>query len=116
LRPETQFSPGHLELLLSVAVENDLEFVYGQAIAEVGGRRVPLGSWPPNADGVLTIGSELFSRWLTEMVRFDPDAWRDGHSAGWAFWRSLLAAGVRIAFRRGRGGIPPGHGRHGLAR
>jgi hypothetical protein len=98
LGPEAAFEADHVEVLLGVAIEHELEFVYGQAVVDLGtGTRLMLGAWPPNPDGVLTGGSELFSRRLAEVARFDPEAWRDAESSGWAFWRSLMAAGVRIA-------------------
>ena len=98
LGPEAEFSLDHIELLLSVAVEHQLEFVYGQAVFELASAKpITLCAWPPNADGVLTIGSELFSRRLGDIVRFDAEAWREGESAGWAFWRTVIEAGARIA-------------------
>jgi glycosyltransferase involved in cell wall biosynthesis len=98
LGPEAEFDVDHIETLLGVAIEHELEFVYGQALVDLGlDGRLTLGAWPPNPDGVLTCGSELFSRRLATVARFDPDAWRDAESSGWAFWRSLLEAGVRIA-------------------
>lgn len=98
LGPEAEFSPDHVEVLLSVAIDHELEFVYGQAVfAFASGKRITLGSWPPTADGVLTIGTELFSRRLASVARFDAEAWRDGETSGWAFWRSVVEAGSRIA-------------------
>ncbi len=98
LGPEAEFTADHIEVLLGVAIEHELEFVYGQALVDLGADgRLALGAWPPNPDGVLTGGSELFSRRLRAVAWVDPDAWRDAESPGWAFWRSLLEAGVRIA-------------------
>jgi len=98
LGPEAEFEPDHIEVLLGVAVEHDLEFVYGQAVVDLGtGQRLVLGAWPPNPDGVLTGGTELFSRRLSAVAHFDPEAWREAESAGWRFWRSLLEAGCRTA-------------------
>jgi hypothetical protein len=98
LGPEAEFEPDHIEVLLGVAIEHELEFVYGQALIDLGADgRLALGAWPPNPDGVLTGGSELFSTRLAAVARFDPESWRDAVSPGWAFWRSLLEAGVRIA-------------------
>ena len=98
LGPEAEFTVDHIEVLLAVAVEHELEFVYGRAVVDLGSDgQLALGAWPPNPDGVLTGGSELFSRQLAAVARFDPEAWREAESPGWAFWRSLLEAGVRIA-------------------
>jgi glycosyltransferase involved in cell wall biosynthesis len=96
--PEAEFEADHVEVLLGVAIEHQLEFVYGQAVVDLGtGSLIVIGAWPPNPDGVLAGGVELFSARLAAVARFDPEAWRDAESPGWAFWRSLLAAGVRIA-------------------
>jgi glycosyltransferase involved in cell wall biosynthesis len=98
LSPEAVFDPGHVATLLAVATEHRLEFVYGQAgVTFGGGEPFLIGAWPPNPDGVLTIGSELFSRRLFEVARFDPEAWREAEAPGWRFWRSLATAGVRMA-------------------
>lgn len=98
LSPEAAFDPNHIEILLSVLVQNRLEFVYGQAVIDLGaGRQAVLGAWPPNPDGVLTIGTELYARSLSQVARFDAEAWREAETPGWAMWRSLAAAGVRMA-------------------
>jgi hypothetical protein len=98
LGPEAEFEPDHIALLLGVAVEHELEFVYGQAVFDLGiDQPLVLGAWPPNPDGVLTVGTELFSRHSAGVAGFDPEAWRDAESPGWSLWRSLLDAGVRMA-------------------
>jgi hypothetical protein len=56
-----------------------------------------VGAWPPHPDGVLTTGTELFSARLRDVATYDPDAWRDAETSGWALWRTLLEAGVRVA-------------------
>ena len=98
LGPEAEFEPDHIEILLGIALEHELEFVYGQAAVEVeGGGQLILGAWPPAAHDVLTIGTELLARRLTEVTEVDPEAWRDAETPGWAMWRSLIQAGVRMA-------------------
>jgi hypothetical protein len=98
LSPEAAFDPNHIDTLLSVLIENDLEFVYGQAVVDLGaGRQAILGAWPPKPDGVFTIGTELYSSRLREVAPFDSEAWRDAETSGWAKWRCLADAGVRMA-------------------
>jgi hypothetical protein len=97
LSPEGRFEPDHVEVLLGVALENDLELVYGQALIEADGASIALGAWPPIADAVLTLGTELFARPLTRVVPFDGEAWRDAETPGWAFWRRVVTAGARMA-------------------
>ena len=98
LSPEGELTPDHVGVLLEVALEHELEFVYGQAEIDFGdGRSVALGSWPPARDTVLTLASELYARPLLEVVPYDVEAWRDGESVGWAQWHRLAMAGVRMA-------------------
>lgn len=98
LAPDAEFRPDHVEVMLGIALEHELEFVYGQAaVVAPGAAPVLLGAWPPTADEVLTVATELFAAGLADVVPLDPDAWRDGDTTGWAFWRSAMAAGVRMA-------------------
>jgi glycosyltransferase involved in cell wall biosynthesis len=98
LAPDAAFSPDHVEVLLGVAEEHRLEFVYGHAeVTPPVGAPVVLGTWPPSQDEVLTLASELFAAPLTSVVPLDPAAWRDGDTTGWAFWRAMLTAGARMA-------------------
>jgi hypothetical protein len=68
-------------------------------VIEAGpGARVVLGAWPPNPDGVLTLGTELVcARLLGPVAAVDPESWRDALTPGWALWSELLGAGVRAA-------------------
>ena len=98
LSPEGEVDREAVETLLAVAVEHELELVYGQAVIEApDGTALLLGAWPPNPDGVLTTGTELYSARLASVADYDPGAWRDAETPGWAFWRSLLEAGTRVA-------------------
>lgn len=98
LAPDAAFRPDHVDVLLGIALEHELEFVYGQAEVLAGsGPAVVLGTWPPNADEVLTLATELFAATLASVAPLDAEAWRDGETSGWAFWRTLLEAGVRMA-------------------
>lgn len=98
LSPEVAFEADHVEVLLEVALEHGLELVYGQAVIQAGAQAtVALGAWPPNPDGVLTLGTEILSRRLLEAVPLDPESWREAQAPGWALWSGLIEAGVRIA-------------------
>ena len=110
-----RFTSDHVSLLVSVAREHRLEFVYGRgriAIARAAGMpaeavasgepvapgeavALEIGEWPPSPDGVLH-GSELYAASLRAFA-YDPDAWRTGETVVWDRWRRLLAAGVRVA-------------------
>jgi glycosyltransferase involved in cell wall biosynthesis len=98
LSPESEFTPNHVSLLLDTAVEHGLEFVYGQAkVALEGVEPFTIGSWPPISQGVLTLGSELYSARLHEVASYDPEAWRELGMAPWTQWSAFVRAGVRMA-------------------
>jgi glycosyltransferase involved in cell wall biosynthesis len=98
LGPECEFTPDHVSMLLDRAVANGLEFVYGQAkVALDGMKPFVIGSWPPNAKAVLTIGSELYSARLREVAAYDAEAWRELEMAPWTQWSAFVRAGVRMA-------------------
>ena len=98
-----RFTVDHVGLLVSVAREHRLEFVYGRGrVAIAGASGAPgepvaldIGEWPPSADGVLH-GSELYAAALRAFA-YDPQAWRAGETVVWDHWRRLLSAGVRVA-------------------
>jgi glycosyltransferase involved in cell wall biosynthesis len=98
LAPDAFFTPDHVALLLGIAQAHELEFVYGQAeVTAPGAPNITLGAWPPSADGVLTVATELFAAPLAAVLPLDADAWREAETTSWAFWRSALAIGVRMA-------------------
>ena len=97
LSPEGAFSADHIEVMLSIAIESEIEFIYGQAVIEAPDAPIILGFWPPSAATCLPLGTELFAAPLVDVVTFDGEAWRDGDTPGWAFWRGVATAGARIA-------------------
>lgn len=95
LDDDDQFTPDHVETLLSVALEHRLEFVYGQSeMEEPDGSWRVLGAWPPAHAGFCH-GSVLYSARLSFM-RYDPEAWRMGEPGDWNLWRRMIEAGVRM--------------------
>jgi hypothetical protein len=98
-----RFTTDHVGVLVSVAREHRLEFVYGRGRVAIDGASglagapvaLEIGEWPPSPDGVLH-GSELYAAPLRAFA-YDPDAWRAGESVVWDHWRRLLSAGVRAA-------------------
>lgn len=98
LRPEAELTPDHVSLLLETAVENKLEFIYGRVTVALDGQEeFELGFWPPIAQAVLTVGSELYATRLLEVAGYDPEAWRELAPAPWAQWASFVRAEVRMA-------------------
>jgi glycosyltransferase involved in cell wall biosynthesis len=95
LDDDDEFTPDHVELLLSVAIEYRLEMVYGQSLMQQadGGWSI-VGSWPPQQGG-LCHGSAFYSAAL-RTFRYDPEAWRDLEPGDWNLWRRMLEAGVRM--------------------
>jgi hypothetical protein len=95
LDDDDEFTPDHVEALLSVAIEYRLEMVYGQSLMEKpDGTWATVGSWPL-AQGGLCHGSALYAADL-RFFRYDPEAWRDLEPGDWNLWRRMLEAGVRI--------------------
>jgi hypothetical protein len=98
-----RFTADHVGLLVSVAREHRLEFVYGRGRVAIAGApgtpgepvALDIGEWPPSADGVLH-GSELYAAPLRAFA-YDPQSWRAGETVVWDHWRRLLTAGVRAA-------------------
>jgi hypothetical protein len=95
LDDDDEFTPEHVELLLSVAIEYRLEMVYGQSLMQQadGGWSI-VGSWPPQQGG-LCHGSALYSAAL-RYFKYDSEAWRDLEPGDWNLWRRMLEAGVRM--------------------
>ena len=95
LDDDDEFTPDHVELLLGVAIEHRLEFVYGQSLMELDdGRWAVLGAWPP-AHGAFCHGSVLYSARL-RFLKYDPECWREDEPGDWNLWKRMLAAGVRM--------------------
>ena len=82
-------------LLLSVAIENRLEFVYGDSWMEMPeGYWVRLGIWPPRSAGFCA-GAVLYAAPL-RYLHMDEQCWRDNEPNDWNLWRRMLDAGVRM--------------------
>jgi hypothetical protein len=91
---DDEFTPDHIETLLSVALEHRLEFVYGDSWMEMPDANwIRLGEWPPRQGG-LCAGSVLYAATL-KFITLDEECWRDGEPNDWNMWRRMLDAGVR---------------------
>lgn len=98
LSPECTWPADRLATLVATADEYGLELVYGQATVRIGGAApVALGDWPPSQHGTLVLGTELVAAPLARLAEVDADAWRDGESPGFAWWREMFEAGARAA-------------------
>jgi hypothetical protein len=95
LDDDDEFTPDHVELLLSLAIEYRLEMVYGQSLMEQpDGSWSVVGSWPPQQGG-LCHGSALYAADL-RFFKYDPEAWRVHEPGDWNLWHRMLDAGVRM--------------------
>ena len=91
---DDELTPDHLETLVSVAVDNRLEFVYGDSWMETPeGTWFRLGDWPPH-DGGLCSGAVLYSSAL-RFIEMDGGCWRQSEPNDWNLWNRMLQAGVR---------------------
>jgi hypothetical protein len=90
------FAEGHIRTLLEVAVEHDLDVVYGQALLVDGGEVVGVaGDWPPTVASLAH--DAVLYRAVLRGVRPDPGCAAEGEDPRWNLWRRWLEAGVRIA-------------------
>jgi hypothetical protein len=91
---DDEFTKDHIETLLSVAIENRLEFVYGDSWMELpDGPWIRLGVWPPRHAGFCA-GAVLFSSAL-RYIGADEGCWREGRPNDWDMWDRMMKAGVR---------------------
>jgi glycosyltransferase involved in cell wall biosynthesis len=97
LADDDVFTPDHIEVLLSAALENRIEFVYGQSwMEDYDGTWFRIGEWPPRQGG-FSAGSVLYSAALRSMY-LDEECWREEEPNDWNLWRRMWDAGVRIGF------------------
>jgi hypothetical protein len=104
---DDEFTPDHIETLLSVALDNRLEFVYGDSWMELPeGPWIRLGVWPPRQAGFCA-GAVLYSSAL-RFINEDEECWREDRPSDWDMWDRMIEAGVRaghvdhIVFRHHR--------------
>lgn len=99
LDDDDEFTPDHVEVLVTEALRRRLELVYGQTeVVRPDGSVGIVGEWPPRYGG-LTHGSVLYSARL-RFMRYDTASWLDGYPADWDLWRRMIAAGVRIGYTK----------------
>jgi len=91
---DDEFTPDHIETLLTVAIEHRLELVYGDSWMEMPDDNwIRLGEWPPRQGGFCA-GSVLHAAAL-KFVTLDEECWREGLPNDWNMWSRMLKAGVR---------------------
>ncbi len=97
LDDDDEFSPDHLEVLLTACLGSRREFVYGVMMMEVdAGAWRPVGSYPP-ACGQICNAAVLYGAHLS-FFRYDLEAWRLEEPNDWNLWKRMWGAGVRMGF------------------
>ncbi len=97
LDDDDEFSEGHIQALLSQALEHDYEMVYGKVKYEAKPDEwIEVGSYPLTFGAISHI-SVLYSSKL-KFMKYDTDCWKYGEPADWNMWRRMKEAGARIGF------------------
>lgn len=95
LDDDDEITPDHVELLLGLATEHRLEFIYGISEMELqDGSWTLVGAWPPTQGGICH-GSILYSAKL-DFIDYDEASWRVNEPTDWNRWRRMIDAGVRM--------------------
>ena len=95
LDDDDEITPDHVEVLVGLATEHRLEFVYGLSEAELpDGTWTLVGAWPPVQGGICH-GSIVYSAKL-DFFEYDEESWRDNEPTDWNRWRRMVDAGVRM--------------------
>jgi glycosyltransferase involved in cell wall biosynthesis len=97
LDDDDEFSEDHLEVLLSHALQNEYELVYGVIQMEIAhGRWVNCGSLPLKY-AYICHPSVLYHSKL-KFLKYDVNSWRYNEPDDWNLWRRMKEAGVKIGF------------------
>ena len=95
LDDDDEITPDHVKLLVGLATEHRLEFMYGLAEAELpDGSWSLVGAWPPVQGGICH-GSIVYSSKL-DCFGYDEESYRQNEPADWNRWRRMIDAGVRM--------------------
>jgi len=97
LDDDDEFSKNHIETLLSYALENDYEMVYGKVEMELNPNDwKELGSYPLKCGSISHLSVLYHSK--LKFFKYDVNAWKYEEPADWNMWRRMNEAGVRIGF------------------
>jgi glycosyltransferase involved in cell wall biosynthesis len=97
LDDDDEFSPDHIESLLRVALDNNLEMVYGKVNSETqDGHWIELGSSPLEC-GNICRSAALYKGYL-KSFSYDINSWKKAEPADFNLWRRMKRAGVRVGF------------------
>jgi hypothetical protein len=93
---DDEFTPDHVEVLLSFARERRLEMAYGVASFETPDGSSVVGSWPPVA-GSVSHGAALYTAGL-RFLRYSGTSWKLPEPFDWNLWKRMVRIGVRMGF------------------
>ena len=97
LDDDDEFSPNHLEELLSYAIQHECEMVYGVTEMETSpGVWKRIGTYPLEL-GKICHMSVIFDARL-KFFQYKTDCWRYLEPNDWNLWRRMEEAGVKIGF------------------
>lgn len=97
LDDDDEFTPCHVQSLLTFAKLNDCEFVYGKVSMEKGpGIFEQVGSYPPE-HGHITRMAALYQSMLS-FFKYDIGSWKLVEPADWNMCRRMKESGVRMGF------------------
>lgn len=96
---DDEFLPNHIETLLKKAQKEQLEFVYGKALAintKTGKKHREIGVFPPQHGGY-SPHTAIFHHGL-KFFEYDLTAWVVEEPGDWNQCRRMMQAGVRMGF------------------
>jgi hypothetical protein len=88
------FTLDHVATLLQAIDQSGCDFVYGQAMCEIGDGTWAVNGFSPLRQGDISHGTVMYSSRLGHM-HYDADAWLLGEPGDWNLWRRMQAAGAR---------------------
>ncbi len=88
------FTLDHVATLLQAVERSGCDFVYGQAMCEIGDGTWGVNGFSPLRKGDISHGTVMYSSRLGHM-HYDADAWLLGEPGDWNLWRRMQAAGAR---------------------
>ncbi len=94
---DDEFSDDHLELLLSNAIQNRFEMVYGLLSMEVEpGKWVNRGSYPLTRQNICH--SAVLYRSELSFIKYNLNSWKYYYEDDWDLWDRMKQIGVKIGF------------------
>ncbi len=97
LDDDDEFTPGHIEKLLTACMGNRWEFAYGIMEMEVRpGIFERIGSYP--LEGARICHPAVLYSSILDFLRYDPESWLLWEPADWNLWRKFREIGVRYGF------------------